>query len=131
MIVLTTLAVLLIAAAGATFSIVHMVKSPPRLFRRNAELKAEGYYMAEFEFKMEAALYHLNEGAYWSAYRTLERINDEMQTPEGLPRIPRDASPEGLTAFMLQRQNPETGAFMDSWYPFFTYIELELQNRVA
>jgi hypothetical protein len=47
---------------------------PSQLFKRNAELKAEGYYMAEFEFKMMAALYYLNDGSYWKAYRTLRRV---------------------------------------------------------
>jgi len=114
--------VLLVTAGVAAFSVVQTVKSPSRLFRRNADLKAKGYYMAEFEFKMEAALYHLNDGAYLSAYKTLRHIDQEMQTPEGLPRIPSNASAEDLMAFMLERQNPKTGAFMDPWYPFFTYI---------
>ena len=121
-IVLGVLAVLVIAAAGAAFSIVQTVKSPPLLFRRNAELKAEGYYMAEFEFKMMAALYHLNNGAYWSAYKTLRRISREVRTLEGLPRIPDGASADELMTFMLERQYPRTGAFIDPSYPFWTYI---------
>jgi len=121
-VVLAVLTVLLIAAVAAAFSVLQTVKSPPRLFRRNAELKAEGYYMAEFEFKMMAALCHLNDGNYWSAYKTLRRIDHEMHTLEGLPRIPRGASAEKLMTFMLERQDPETGAFMDSSYPFFTYV---------
>ncbi len=96
--------------------------SPGKMFRRNAELKAQGYYLAEFEFKMEAALYHLNEGSYWEAYQTLRRIKHELETTEGLHRIPPQASPEELLDFLLARQAPETGAFMDPAYPYFTYI---------
>jgi hypothetical protein len=116
--ILVVLAAALTTAAGAG----GCVKSPPKLFKRNAELKAQGYYMAEFEFKMEAALYHLNEGSYWQAYRTLRRISYEMETLEGLVKVPQQASSEELTAFLLGRQNAETGAFMDSHYPFFTFI---------
>ncbi len=46
----------LLLAAGLT--IRSTVDSVPRLFRRNAELKAQGYYMGEFEFKMLASQYH-------------------------------------------------------------------------
>jgi hypothetical protein len=42
--VLAVFAVMLLAAVSAAFSVIQTVKSPPRLFRRNAELKAEGYY---------------------------------------------------------------------------------------
>ncbi|RPI23309.1 MAG: hypothetical protein EHM61_20055 [Acidobacteria bacterium] len=121
-VVLTGSAVLLIAAAASAFSVVQTLKSPPRLFRRNAELKADGFYMGEFEFKMMATLYHLNDGAYWSAYQGLRRINHEMQTLDGLSRMPRGASPEQLMKFMLERQNPETGAFMDPSFPLVSYI---------
>ncbi len=121
-VVLAVSAVLLIAAAASAFSVVQTVKSPPRLFRRNAELKADGYYMGEFEFKMMATLYHLNNGAYWSAYQGLRRINHEMWTLDGLSRMPQGASPEQLMKFMLERQNPETGAFMDPSFPLVSYI---------
>ena len=46
----------------------------PKLFKRDAELKAKGYYMGEFEFKMVDSQYYLNEGHYLDAYRTLRRI---------------------------------------------------------
>jgi hypothetical protein len=92
------------------------------MFRRNAELKAQGYYMAEFEFKMEAVLNYLNNGDYWLVYRTLGKINHEMKTLEGLVKVPQDASLGELASFLLNRQDPKTGAFMNSDYPYFTYI---------
>ncbi|HEY5281373.1 MAG TPA: hypothetical protein VIM14_01165 [Polyangia bacterium] len=96
--------------------------SPAGLFKRNAELKAQGYYMAEFEFKMEAALFHLNNGDYWKAYSTLRRVKHEMETQEGLVKVPVGASDQERIEFLLSRQRPDTGAFMDADYPFFTFI---------
>lgn len=110
----------------ATFLVLALVAvgcvSPGQMFRRNAELKAEGYYQAEFEFKMEAALYHLNQGHYWKAYRTLRQIDHELESKEGLEKIPPETSPDQLMDFLLNRQNPKTGAFMDPSYPYFTFI---------
>ena len=103
------------------FAIAAGCVSPGQMFRRNAELKAEGYYLAEFEFKMEAALYHLNEGSYWQAYQTLRRIDHELETKEGLQKIPPESSPEELMDFLIKRQAKETGAFMDPEYPYFTF----------
>ncbi len=97
-------------------------RTPPQLFKRNAELKAQGYYMAEFEFKMMAALDALNRGHYWQSYRILRRVTEEMETLEGLVKMPQQASDDQLIEFLLARQDAETGAFMDPSYPFFTYI---------
>jgi hypothetical protein len=114
---------LVIAALGVGSAIIiPTVTSAPRLFERNADLKAQGYYMAEFEFKMEAALYHLNNGSYSQAFRTLRRIDHEMSTLDGLVKMPQQASTDELIEFLLERQNPTTGAFMDPAYPFFTFI---------
>ncbi len=96
--------------------------SPSQLFKRNAELKAEGYFMAEFEFKMMAALYYLNDGSYWKAYRTLRRIKRELESREGLVKAPKNANPDERIAFLLARQYPANGAFMDPDYPLFTTI---------
>jgi hypothetical protein len=96
--------------------------SPSDLFKRNAELKAQGYYMAEFEFKMEAALFHLNNGDYWKAYSTLRRAKAEMESLDGLVKVPTGGGDDQRIEFLLSRQREDTGAFMDSNYPFFTYI---------
>ncbi len=111
-----------IAGLAAGLSVRAAIQGVPRLFERNAELKAQGYYMGEFEFKMLGVLYYLNEGRYVKAYTTLRRIRREMETTQGLARMPEGASPEKLMAFLLERQDPTTGAFMDPGYPFFTYI---------
>lgn len=115
---------LLVVVAGAFvgYQGYRAFSSVPHLFRRNAELKADGYYMAEFEFKMLAVLRMLSDGAYLDAYSTLNRIRAEMDTGAGLVRMPADASPEARFDFLIDRQDPSTGAFMDPAYPPFTYL---------
>ncbi|MBT4137001.1 MAG: hypothetical protein HOE48_03750, partial [Candidatus Latescibacteria bacterium] len=113
---------LAISGIGAGLMVRATIKSVPTLFERNAELKAQGYYMGEFEFKMLGVIYHLNEGDYLKAYITLRRIITEMETTEGLLKMPQGGSAEERMAFLLNRQDPSTGAFMDPRYPIFTYI---------
>jgi hypothetical protein len=120
--ILAVVAALVIAALAIGLHIRANFGAVTRLFKRNAELKAQGYYMGEFEFKMVAVQYYLNEGSYLKAYTTLRRIRREMETTQGLVRMPDVGSPQQMTAFLLERQDPATGAFMDVRYPFFTYI---------
>lgn len=117
--VLVTAGAVALVAAGYARS---TMKSPVRLFRRNAELKAQGYYVGEFEFKMLAAQQHLSEGRYLEAFLTLRRIDGEMGDPPQLPRLPMDATPRERAAFLRARQDPDTGAFMDPAYPYFTFF---------
>jgi hypothetical protein len=125
-VVLRACAVLLAAALVAVgvvgYEVYTVARSVPALFRRNTELKAQGFYMAEFEFKMLAGLKLLSDGAYSAAYTTLRRIGREMATTEGLVRVPAGATPDERMDFLLARQDPTTGAFMDARYPSFTYI---------
>jgi len=104
------------------FTVYRTIKSAPRLFQLNAGLKAQGYYMAEFEFKMVSAQYLLNEGRYLEAYRTLRLIEEELTTTQGLEKMPATGTLQEQLNFLLDRQDPVTGAFMDSSYPFFTYF---------
>ena len=120
---LVALASLLCAGVlGLGLVVRSTVKRVPRLFKRNGELKAQGYYMGEFEFKMLATQFYLNEGRYLEAYRTLARITEELRSTRGLARMPEHATPETQMAFLLDRQDPATGAFMDARYPLFTYF---------
>jgi hypothetical protein len=125
--------VLLVAGAGLALGMYvrATVKSVPRLFKRNAELKAQGYYMAQFEFKMVSVQYYLNEGQYAKAWCTLSRVKHEMETGEGLVKMPEGASPEEQMAFLLEQQDPRTGAFMDPDYPLFSYISPTLNTVLA
>jgi len=121
---LLAILIALVAAAALAVGLYvrNAVKSVPRLFKRNAELKAQGYYMGEFEFKMVAVQYYLNAGSYLKAFTTLRCIRWEMETTQGLVRMPRGSSSQQMMDFLLDQQDPTTGAFMDPRYPYFTYI---------
>lgn len=115
--------VVVVALGGLVgYEAYSVFSSVPHLFKRNAELKADGYYMAEFELKMLAALKMLGDGDYLDAALTLRRIGQEMDGGDGLKKLPQDATPAARMTFLLDQQDPTTGAFMDPAYPAFTYI---------
>ncbi len=95
--------------------------SIPKMFKMNKQLQEEGYYMAEFEFKMLGIVYNLDRGKYFKAYSQLTRLNKQLKTREGLIKLPDFKSKEEEMEFYLNLQNPKTGAFMDDSYPFCTY----------
>lgn len=96
--------------------------SVPYLFHRNAELKADGYYMAEFEFRMLGIVKKLSDGDYLDAHSTLRRLRRQMENGEGLAKMPADPSAKARYEFLLSRQDPTTGAFMSPDYPAFTFV---------
>lgn len=113
---------LLLACLALLASVIagyRSIPNVPRLFKRNAELKAMGYYMGEFEFKMIASQYELDHGRYRESLRTLRRIEAEMRSTQGLHRMPDKASTDDQMSFLMDRQDPVTGAFMDRQYPEF------------
>jgi hypothetical protein len=120
-IVLAILAVLCAALLALGLTVRATVKSVPRMFRLNAELKAQGYYMGEFEFKMLSSQFHMNAGRYLEGWRTLRRIEAEMQE-RNLKKMPVNATAGERMDFLLDRQDPVTGAFMNHDYPTFSYF---------
>lgn len=92
------------------------------LFKLNEELKSAGYYLAEFEFKMLGCAYYLDKGRYFTALSKLNQLHRQMQTREGLIKIPEFADKKAKLEFYRNLQNPKTGAFMTDDYPLFTYI---------
>jgi len=122
----TILAVVMIIAAiliGGIF-IAFQVKTQVReLFYLNKELQEEGYYMADFEFKMMAMAYWLDHGQYYTALSRLNRLHKQLKAKEGLIKVPRFTDKESELEFYLNLQNPKTGAFMDDSYPYCTYNE--------
>ena len=90
-------------------------------FKLNGQLKAQGYYMAEFEFKMLGCAYYLDKGRYVTALVTINRIRDELASKKGLVKAPDFSSKKEKLEFYQGLQNPRTGAFMDDSFPFFTY----------
>jgi hypothetical protein len=97
--------------------------SIPEMFKLNGELQAQGYYMGEFEFKMLGCAYYLDKGQYITALSSLNELHKQLQTREGLVKVPDFAGKKDEMAFYLSLQNPETGAFMDDSYPAFYYLE--------
>ncbi len=91
------------------------------MFKMNKQLQEEGYYMAEFEFKMLGIVYNLDRGHYIKGYRQLSKLNRQMKTREGLIKVPEFKNKEEELEFYLNLQNPKTGAFMDDSYPFCTW----------
>lgn len=113
----------IVAGAGVLGYQAHQLSgSVPYLFRRNAELKAEGYYMAEFEFRMLAIVKELSDGDYLDAYSTLSKLRRQMESGDGLVKMPADPSARARYEFLLSQQDPTTGAFMSPDYPVFTFV---------
>lgn len=93
----------------------------PEMFRLNKQCQEEGYYMAEFEFKMLGLAYDLDKGHYLRAIRALHALHEQLSTRTGLIKVPQFADKSQEMAFYLDLQNPRTGAFMDDAYPLCTY----------
>ncbi|MGE5675557.1 MAG: hypothetical protein ACM3XM_17045, partial [Mycobacterium leprae] len=114
-------ALLVVIGTAAGLYVRSLVKSVPQLMLRNGALKAQGYYMGEFEFKMLSVIQYMNTGRYLQAVFTLHQISQELKTTRGLVKLPAKASAEQQLDSMLALQDPVTGAFMDHRYPYFTY----------
>jgi hypothetical protein len=118
-------AVFVIAATlfiGTGIYIYSSIASVQEIFRLNEKLKTEGYYMAEFEFKMLGCAYYLDKGQYITAFSRLNALHKQLKSGEGLIKAPKLADKREELEFYLNQQNPRTGAFMDDSYPLFTYI---------
>ena len=107
----------IISIAGFT-----SIPSVPEMFKLNKQLQEQGYYMAEFEFKMVALASYLDRGQYCTALSGLYRLNRQMETRKGLVKVPEFKNKKDEMEFYLNLQNPKTGAFMDDSYPFFTNV---------
>ena len=93
------------------------------LFRMNRILQEEGYYMAEFEFKMMGIVYYLDKGHYRKAFSTLSRFHSQLKNRENIIKVPEFRDTEDEMNFYLNLQNPRTGAFMDDSFPYCTFNE--------
>ena len=94
-----------------------------KMFQLNSQRRADGYYMAQFEFQMVGVLYYLDKGHYKKAMSRFEDIYFQLKTGEGLIKVPTFANKEEELEFYLNMQNPKTGAFMDDTYPLCTYFQ--------
>jgi hypothetical protein len=106
-----------------TFRVVFPAGIPsiPGLFAMNKQLQEQGYYMAEFEFKMLAIAYFVDRGRYSDAYSMLSKLHAQMKSGYGFLKVPKFANKDEEFEFYLNLQSPQTGAFMDDDYPFCVY----------
>lgn len=92
-----------------------------QLFRMNAQLKNEGYYSGEFEFKMLGLIYYLDNGKFITAMNEMFKLKNQMKSPDKLVKIPDFNNDTEKLNFFISLQE-ENGAFMDPAYPYFTYF---------
>jgi len=119
-IVLISVVIILILASG--FYMVNRTKTQiNELFHLNKDLQEEGYYMAEFEFKMLGISYYLDKGHYYTSLKRINQLHNQLKTKEGLIKMPKFQNKAEELQFYLNLQNPDTGAFMDVSYPYCTY----------
>jgi hypothetical protein len=116
-----TAGVALVALLALVGFAVHSFSLVPALFKLNKECQEEGYYMAEFEFKMMGFAYQLDKGHYVEAVSGIRRLHAQLRSRKGLIKVPRFSNKEEELDFYLARQNPRTGAFMDDSFPYCTY----------
>lgn len=94
------------------------------LFKLNKGLQQEGYYMADFEFKMMGFAYQLDKGQYFEALNSLSEYHSKLTKREGLLKIPDFKNNQEEIDFFLNLQNPRTGAFIDESAPFCVYYAI-------
>jgi hypothetical protein len=100
---------------------MHISSIIPDLFRLNKKCQEEGYYMAEFEFKMLGIAYELDKGRFARAYSSIGELHEQLKSRRGLIRVLLFKNEQEELEFYLALQNPRTGAFMDDSFPYCTY----------
>jgi len=116
------LIVVLLSLSGAGIYVYRTIKSIPQMFKLNEKCKAEGYYVADFEFKMLGCAYYLDKGQYLTALSRLRQLHYQLAYREGLIKVPEFKDNNEELDFYINLQNPQTGSFMDDGYPVFAYI---------
>ena len=111
----------ILAGIGISIRVKTQVKE---LFKLNKELQEEGYYMAEFEFRMLGFGYYLDKGRYRKSLGMLSDYHDKLKNREGLIKVPDFKNNQDEIDFFLNLQNPKTGAFIDETAPFCVYYEV-------
>jgi len=120
-ILIVTMTLFVVLIGLGTFAALRVKSQIKDLFRMNKELQEESYYMGEFEFKMLGLAYWFDRGHYIKAISGISRLHEQLETREGLVKIPEFKDKKTEMEFYLNLQNPRTGAFMDDSYPYSTY----------
>ena len=119
--IITIFLISILLIAAGFFVVNHTKNQVKELFRMNKELQEEGYYMAEFEFKMLGLAYWLDRGHYLKTLSGINKLYKQMESKEGIIKVPEFKNKEEELKFYLNLQNPKTGAFMDDFYPYSAY----------
>ncbi len=115
---------LFIGIAGlVTYESLKIKSQIKELLKLNKTLKAEGYFMAEFEFQLVGIGYYMDKGQYRKAHTRLSDYLAKLKSKEGLIKIPEFKSNQEEIDFYLNLQNPRTGAFIDESAPYCAYYE--------
>jgi hypothetical protein len=124
--IILTATVILLASVILSATIISLsVKSKVKeMFRLNKALQEEGYYMADFEFRMVGCGYYLGKGQYYKSLKSLFDYHKKLSSREGLIKIPEFKNHQEEIDFYLNLQNPKTGAFIDESAPYCTYLEI-------
>ncbi len=123
-IILGLLSLFILMVTSVTFKSLRVKSQVKDLFKLNKTLQEEGYYMAEFEFRMVGMGYYLDKGHYRKALTMLSDYHTKLSNKEGLIKIPEFKNKQEEIDFYLNLQNPQTGAFIDETAPFCVYYEV-------
>ncbi len=115
--------------AFGVFQSIRVKNQVKELFKMNKELQKEGFYMADFEFRMLGFSYLLDKGEYSKAINNLLEYHSKLKNRDGLLKIPDFSNKQEEIDFFLNMQNPETGAFIDKSVPYCVYYEIS-QNII-
>jgi len=113
--------ILIVVLLSASYMVNRTKTQIKELFQMNKALQEQGYYMAEFEFKMLGIAYELDKGHYYTSLKLLDQLHHQLESQEGLIKVPKFADKNEEFQFYLNLQNPKTGAFMDDSYPYCTF----------
>ena len=119
--ILIALSLILIVGVYITVKSLQVKNQVKELFKLNKIRQEEGYYMADFEFKMLGISYLLDKGEVNQSLQLLDQLSHQLTTTEGLIKMPEFANKEEELDFYLNLQNPKTGAFMDDAFPYNSY----------
>lgn len=122
-ITLGILSLSIVTAVLVGYKALKMKSQIKELFKLNKTLKAEGYFMTDFEFQLVGMGYELDKGQYRKAETKLSDYLTKLSNKEGLIKIPEFKNNQEEIDFYLNLQNPRTGAFIDESAPFCVYYE--------
>ena len=126
---ITVVSLIVVFIAFGVFKSVQVKTQVKELFKLNKQLQKEGYYMADFEFRMLGFSYLLDKGEYSKSLYTLSEYHSRLKSRQGLLKIPDFNNKQEEIDFFLNLQNPKTGAFIDESVPYCVYWEIS-QNII-